>query len=254
MAGRVEGKVALVTGAARGMGAEHARLLAAEGAAVGLADVLHSELADVVEEISSAGGRAVALALDVGKEEDWQGALLKLEQTFGRPGVLVNNAAIVDRGTLCETSLKDWNEIVQVNQTGTFLGIKAVVPGMRSLGGGSIVNISSVNGILGLDFASAYQVTKGAVRMMTKTAAVQHGAEGIRVNSIHPGIVETPMTADLFKAPEDDPILTHWRERTLLPRFGTPRDLAQAVLFLASDESSWVTGAEFVIDGGYSAA
>jgi NAD(P)-dependent dehydrogenase (short-subunit alcohol dehydrogenase family) len=253
MAGRVDGKIAVITGGARGMGAEHARLLAEEGARVIVTDVLAELAAEVAREICAAGNSAIGMRLDVSEWDDWLAVLARARSEWGDPNILVNNASVADRAGLADTPVEDWHRVVAVNQTGTFFGIKALVPAMRSAGGGSIVNISSVNGILGLEFASVYQATKGAVRMMTKTAAVQHAAENIRVNSVHPGLVETPMTADLFAAPEDDPILTHWRERTLMPRFGTPRDIAQAVLFLASDEASWVTGAEFVIDGGYSA-
>lgn len=235
------------------MGAEHARVLAGEGARVIVTDVLEDLAREVAREIQTEGGTALGLALDVSEWDQWQAVLAQARTEVGDPTILVNNASVADRETLADTSLEDWQRIVAINQTGTFLGIKALVPIMRAQGGGSIINISSVNGILGLPFASAYQATKGAVRMMTKTAAVQNAADGIRVNSIHPGLVETPMTADLFDAPPDDPVLTHWRERTLLPRFGTPRDLANAVLFLASDESAWITGAELVVDGGYSA-
>lgn len=253
MGARMEGKTAIISGAARGMGAEHARVLAREGARVVVTDVLEDLAGGVAAEIRSAGGSALAMGLDVSEWEAWQRVVAATERELGTPTVLVNNASVADRNSLAETPLEDWERIVSINQTGTFLGIKALVPVMRAAGGGSIVNISSVNGILGLPFASTYQATKGAVRMMTKTAAVQHAADGIRVNSIHPGLVETPMTADLFDAPDDDPVLKHWRDRTLIPRFGTPRDIANAVLFLASDESAWVTGAELVIDGGYSA-
>ena len=248
MAGRLSGKVALISGAARGMGESEARLFAREGAQVVLGDILEDQGRAAVESIAQQGGTATFVPLDVTREQDWQRAVETVEQTYDRLDILVNNAGIVRMAPLDETSLEAWNEVIDVNQTGVFLGMKHAVPAMRRAGGGSIVNISSIAGLIGLPNIPAYQASKGAVRILTKNAAVQYATDKIRVNSVHPGRIETPMTAPL--APERREMLLRL---TPLGRDGTAEEVAYGVLYLASDESSYVTGAELVIDGGYTA-
>ena len=248
MAGRLSGKVALISGAARGMGESEARLFAREGAQVVLGDILEDQGRAAVESIAQQGGTATFIPLDVTRERDWQRAVETVEQAYGRLDILVNNAGIVRMAPLDETSLEAWNEVIDVNQTGVFLGLKHAVPAMRRAGGGSIVNISSIAGLIGLPNIPAYQASKGAVRILTKNAAVQYATDKIRVNSVHPGRIETPMTAPL--APERREMLLRL---TPLGRDGTAEEVAYGVLYLASDESSYVTGAELVIDGGYTA-
>ena len=248
MAGRLAGKVALISGAARGMGESEARLFAREGAQVVLGDILEDQGRAAVEGIAQQGGSATFVPLDVTHEQDWQRAVETAEQTYARLDILVNNAGIVRMAPLDETSLEAWNEVIGVNQTGVFLGMKHAVPALRRVGGGSIVNISSIAGLIGLPNIPAYQASKGAVRLLTKNAAVQYATDKIRVNSVHPGRIETPMTAPL--APERREMLLRL---TPLGRDGTAEEVAYGVLYLASDESSYVTGAELVIDGGYTA-
>lgn len=248
MAGRLSGKVALISGAARGMGESEARLFAREGAQVVLGDILEDQGRAAVENLAQQGGSATFVPLDVTREQDWQRAVETAEQIYGRLDILVNNAGIVRMAPLDETSLEAWNEVIGVNQTGVFLGMKHTVPAMRRAGGGSIVNISSIAGLIGLPNIPAYQASKGAVRLLTKNAAVQYATDKIRVNSVHPGRIETPMTAPL--APERREMLLRL---TPLGRDGTAEEVAYGVLYLASDESSYVTGTELVIDGGYTA-
>ena len=244
---RLTGKVALIAGAARGMGAAEARLFAREGAKVAIADVLPEDGKKVEEEIKDLGGDAIFVALDVTREEDWQRAVEATVARFGKLDILVNNAGIFRRVPLEETSLELWNQVMDINATGVFLGTKAVIPVMRKGGGGSIVNISSVGGIIGIPNNSAYQASKGAVRIFTKATAIEHAREGIRANSVHPGAIDTPMISSLL---EDPTYLKAMLATTPLERLGTAEDVAYGVLYLASDESSYVTGAELVIDGG----
>jgi NAD(P)-dependent dehydrogenase (short-subunit alcohol dehydrogenase family) len=248
MAGRLDGKVALISGAARGMGECEARLFAREGAKVVLGDILEEQGQQVAREITQAWGGATFVRLDVTAEDDWQRAVEIAEQVYGKLDVLVNNAGIVRMAPLDETSLEAWNAVINVNQTGVFLGMKYAVPAMRRAGGGSIINISSVAGIVGLPNIPAYQASKGAVRLLTKHAAIQYAKDKIRVNSVHPGRIETPMTSNL--APERREMVLRL---TPMGRDGKPEEVAYGVLYLASDESSFVTGAELVIDGGYTA-
>jgi len=248
MAGRLDGKVALISGAARGMGECEARLFAREGAKVVLGDVLEEQGRKVAAEINQQGGAVTFVHLDVTTERDWQQAAATAEQTYGKLDVLVNNAGIVRMSPLDETTLEAWNEVINVNQTGVFLGMKHAVPAMRRASGGSIINISSVAGLVGLPNIPAYQASKGAVRLLTKNAAIQYAKDKIRVNSIHPGRIETPMTANL--TPERRQLVL---SMTPLGRDGKPEEVAYGVLYLASDESSFVTGSELVIDGGFTA-
>jgi 3alpha(or 20beta)-hydroxysteroid dehydrogenase len=247
MSGELEGKVALISGAARGMGAEEARLFVLEGAKVVLGDILDEEGAKTAAEI---GESAAYVHLDVTNEADWLAAVAKAEQAFGKLDILVNNAGILRFGLLEHTPLEEFESVVKVNQTGTFLGMKSVVAAMRRAGGGSIVNISSLAGIQGVGGAFSYTASKFAVRGMTKVAAIEFGPVGIRVNSVHPGGIETPMTRPF--GIDSTPAETH-EYRSPIPRIGRPDEVANLVLWVASDKSSYCTGSEFVVDGGESA-
>lgn len=244
--GRLDGRVALVTGAARGQGEAEARRLAEDGAAVVVTDVLDEEGRAVATSI---GDRAMYQRLDVTREGDWQRVVEETASRFGPVTVLVNNAGIARGAPLAATSLDDYLAVVQVNQVGVFLGMRAVVPAMSAAGGGSIVNVSSVDGMTGMAFVVAYVASKFAVRGMTKVAALELGSLGIRVNSVHPGGVDTPMLRP--DGVERD--LSAFFARVPLGRIGTVTDVASLVAFLASDDSSYCTGAEFVIDGGLTA-
>ena len=251
MANRLTGKVALISGAARGLGAADARLFVEEGAKVVLGDVLGKDGQKPAEELNRGAktGPTAYKHLDVTKAADWENAVAAAEREFGRLNILVNNAGILSMAGVEDTTEAEWQRIVDVNQKGVWLGMKAAVPAMRRAGGGSIVNISSLYGLIGSGAATAYQGAKGAVRILTKTAAVQYAAENIRVNSVHPGITTTlilePLSAEVRKTIADG---------GGMKREGKPEEIAYGVLFLASDEASFMTGAELVIDGGYSAA
>ena len=248
--GRMEGKVALVTGGARGMGTAEARLLAKEGASVAVADILEDQGRSVAEDISTAGGRSLFLALDVSREEDWRRGVDAVVSAYGGLDVLVNNAGIGQQVSIEETSGELWDRVMAVNATGVFLGTKHAIGPMRRAGGGSIINISSLAGLLGGGTSAAYHASKGAVRLFTKSAAIQYGQYGIRVNSVHPGVIETPMNQEFLNDPANR---RNSVSKTPLGRIGTPEDVAYAVLYLASDDSSFVTGAELVVDGGRAA-
>lgn len=238
--GRLDGKVAIITGAARGQGAAEARLFVAEGARVVVADVLADEGAAVADEL----GEAAAFArLDVTDEEQWQAAVALAEERFGPVSVLVNNAGVLMFQSVDKTDPAEFERIMRVNVHGVFLGIRTVTPSMVEAGGGSIVNISSTAGLTGLPYLGAYVASKWAVRGLTKTAAIDLGHKGIRVNSVHPGGIDTPM---LEGTSPDAPFYT----RLPVPRMGSAEEAARAVLFLASDESSYTTGAELAVDGG----
>jgi 3alpha(or 20beta)-hydroxysteroid dehydrogenase len=237
--GRVAGKVAVVTGGSRGQGESHARALAAEGAHVVVADVRDEEGEKVAAEI---GDAARFVRLDVTSEDSWGAAISETVSAFGRLDILVNNAAILKIMLLENTTTELFSNIVDVNLLGVFLGIRTAVAPMRDAGGGSIVNISSTAGLVGTPGHSAYGATKWGVRGMTKTAALELAHYGIRVNSVHPGPIDTPM---LPPGVPPDAVPLH--------RYGAPSDVSQLVLFLASDESSYITGAEVSIDGGLTA-
>ena len=247
---RLAGKVALITGGARGQGAAEARLFAREGAGVVVGDVLDAEGTSLVEQIVDSGGEAVYVHLDVTQEGDWRRAIETAISRFGKLNVLVNNAAIWRGGNVEEETLQQWNMIMDVNVTGVFIGTKLVVPEMRKAGSGSIINISSVAGIHGDGKSTAYTTSKGAVRLFTKSIAEQYGREGIRANSIHPGLIDTPMADTVV--PPDGPVRAAAIQKTTVGRIGTPEDIAYGALFLASDESSFVSRSELVIDGGSS--
>jgi 3alpha(or 20beta)-hydroxysteroid dehydrogenase len=246
--GALDGKVAIITGAARGQGAAAAKLFVAEGARVVIGDVLDDlgkELAD------SLGAAAVYRHLDVSSEDDWANVVNEAVETWGGVDVLVNNAGILRFAALPEMPLEDYLRIVNVNQVGTFLGMRAVAKPMMAAGKGSIVNISSIEGLAGMPYLTAYTSTKFAIRGMTKVAALELGPHGIRVNSVHPGMIETDMVKDAAGGHDVD--LSPAAKRIALRRMGQPDDVAEVVLFLASDRSSYVTGAELAADGGATA-
>ena len=248
---RLEGKVAIITGGARGQGATEARMFAREGAKVVIGDVRDELGMQVEAEIRELGGEAVYLHLDVTSQDDWDRAIQTAEDRFGKVDVLVNNAAIVLRKNIEETTGEDWDNIMEVNAKGVFLGTRAAIPAMRRAGGGSIINISSISGLVSIG-PPAYIATKGAVRLFTKSTAIQHAADNIRANSIHPGSVDTDMRRDGLASQTPEEIQARV-DQIPLGRVGTTEDISYGALFLASDESSFMTGSELVIDGGYTA-
>ena len=249
--GRVQGKVALVTGGAMGMGRTHSELLAAEGAQVFVCDIDEGKGKEVVSAITAKGGKAEFVRLDVTSEEEWSAAVETVRARAGRLDVLVNNAGILVLKPVHETSTAEWDRLFAVNVKGVFFGIRACVPLMKASGGGSIINISSIYGLVGAASAGAYIASKGAVRLMTKSCAVDLADTGIRVNSVHPGVIDTPMTKDLLHA--DEASRKAILGPTLLGRPSRPEEVSQAVLFLASDDASFMHGSEVVVDGGYTA-
>jgi NAD(P)-dependent dehydrogenase (short-subunit alcohol dehydrogenase family) len=248
---RLDGKVALISGGARGQGAAEAAFFAREGARVVFGDILDEEGRKVEAKIRESDGEAIYLHLDVTNEADWVAAVATAVNRYGKLDILVNNAGVLSWGTLEDTTPEEWDRVMDVNAKGVFLGTKAAIPEMRKAGGGSIVNISSISGMIGQDsIQPVYNASKGAVRLLTKTTAIQYAKEGIRANSVHPGSVATPMNA----ARRADPEL-YRQSLSLIPlgRAAEPEEIAYAVLYLASDESSFVTGSELVIDGGFTA-
>jgi len=248
---RLEGKVALISGGARGQGAAEAKLFAGEGAKVVFGDILDDLGKQVEAEIHEVGGEALYIHLDVTNAADWASAVEAAVSRYGRLDVLVNNAGITIRKNVEDTTEEDWDRIMAINAKGVFLGTKQAIPAMRESGGGSIVNISSTAGLVGSPYSGAsYAATKGAVRLFTKATAIQYAKGGIRCNSVHPGLLETPMTQDILA----DAVHREERiQRIPLGRVGTAEDIAYGVLYLASDEASFVTGSELVIDGGATA-
>ncbi|QUD88668.1 SDR family NAD(P)-dependent oxidoreductase [Phenylobacterium montanum] len=253
--GRVQGKVALVTGAASGLGAEAARRLAREGAAVVLSDMAADAGEALAEAISGAGGRAAFLTHDVTSEADWERVVAGAVERFGRLDVLVNNAGVSGAGEeLMSHSLEAWRRVLGVNLDGVFLGLRHAGPAIAKGGGGSVINLSSILGKVGMAGAAAYCASKGGVTMLTKAAALEWAPVNIRVNSIHPGFIDTPMVADAFHRAENGNEMRQMViSRHALGRLGVAREIADGVVFLASDESSFMTGSELVIDGGYTA-
>ena len=260
---RLVEKVAIVTGAASGIGAETARVFARHGASVLLTDTSVALGKAVAQQISEAGGVATFATQDVRAEAQWTAIVAQAEKTYGRLDILCNIAGISGRDPkmniqtsltagprLAEQTLEQWNSVMEINATGVFLGTKAAVPAMQRAGGGSIINISSICGIIGSHGNAAYHASKGAVRIFSKAAAIQYAPDKIRVNSVHPGFVDTPMTKPGHSNPE---VAKYRIDATPLGRFGTPADIAAGCLYLASDEASWVTGSELVIDGGMTA-
>ncbi|MCZ6875009.1 MAG: glucose 1-dehydrogenase [bacterium] len=246
---RLAGKVAIITGAAGSMGAVEARLFATEGAKVMVADLLEEEGRAVVAEIMAGGGEACFMSLDVTNEGAWQEAVATAVSTYGKLDILVNNAGISGSsgGDLLATDA--WDRLMEINAKGTFLGVKYAVVAMQQAGRGAIVNISSISGFAGQAHSHmGYNASKGAVRLLTKSAAVQYAKDGIRVNSVHPGLMPPMRTSVTSADPE-----FRARRLTQIPmgREGRQEEVAYAVLFLASDEASYITGTELVVDGGY---
>ena len=248
---RLEGKVALISGGARGMGAAEARMFAGEGAKVVIGDILEEAGRQTEAQINETGGECLFVRLDVTSESSWQEAIAAAVAKFGKLNILVNNAGISIQGGLEDFSEADWDRTINVNAKGVFLGTKHAIPEMRKAGGGSIVNISSGAGIAPSPGTSAaYAASKGAVRIFSKATAVQYAGENIRCNSVHPGPIDTPM---LQSGRTDEARRQEQVGRIPLGRIGTPEEIAYGVLFLSSDESSFVTGSELVIDGGRTA-
>ena len=221
--------------------------MAREGAAVVIGDILEVEGRETESQISETGGRVSFVRLDVTSEEDWENAVQVAVSNYGKLDVLVNNAGISSRTGVEETSEDSWDQVMDVNSKGVFLGAKAAITAMRQAGGGSIINISSIYGIVGSATSAAYHASKGAVRIFTKSVAVQYASEGIRVNSVHPGFVDSPMTSQHHAVPQ---VRQDRTGKTPLGRLGVPEDIAPGIIYLASDEASFVTGSELVIDGG----
>ena len=249
---RLEGKVAIISGGAHGMGAVEARLFAQEGAKVVIGDIMEEAGRQVEAEIAEAGGEAMFVRLDVTNEAEWQNAVDQAVARFGKLDVLVNNAGISSRTFPDADSLEGWQRIMDVNATGVYLGTKYAVPKMQEAGGGAIVNISSIMGMVGSAGGHpAYNASKGAVRIFTKATAVRHGKDGIRANSVHPGYMPPMLTSipdEEVRQERQDLVAA-----TPLGREGRQEEVANAVLFLASDDASFITGAELAVDGGFTA-
>jgi 3alpha(or 20beta)-hydroxysteroid dehydrogenase len=237
---RLDGKVALISGGARGMGASHARAMVREGAKVVIGDLLDDEGQTLASEL---GPSATYVHLDVTKPADWDAAVHTAVESFGSLNVLVNNAGIANFGSIEDYTHDDWHKIIAINLTGVFNGMKAAIPEMIRANGGSIINVSSTAGMRGYPALPGYTAAKHGVRGLTKSAALDLGKHNIRVNSVHPGVIRTPMTEEL---PQDT-------RHVALDRVGEPEEVANLVVFLASDESPFATGAEFIIDGGETA-
>jgi 3(or 17)beta-hydroxysteroid dehydrogenase len=251
---RVKGKVAIVTGGAGGLGHAEASLLAGEGAKVVITDLDEAAVERIAGEINSLGGKAIAVKHDVSSEAAWTHVIARTTEEFGRLDVLVNNAGVILYKKIEDTSLAEWRRLMSVNLDGVFLGTKFAIASMKKNGGGSIINIASVAGLIGNPDAAAYHASKGGVRSLSKAAAIECSKAGydynIRVNSIYPGVIETPMADDLKGDENKYRTALSWHA---MGHFGEPRDVAYGVLYLASDESKFLTGSELVIDGGWTA-
>ncbi len=249
---RLEGKVAIITGGANGMGAEECRIFAREGAKVIIADILEEEGRKVEAEIAEAGGDAVFMRLDVTSEGAWQAVVEATVARYGKLDVLVNNAGIGGSHSAGELNTDEWDAFMNINARGVFLGMKHAIPQMQAVGGGSIVNISSISGIVGQSAVHmGYNASKGAVRTVTKSAAVQYAKDAIRVNSVHPGLMP-PMRRTAMTCGSES--RREMLSNVPMGRVGQREEVGYAVLFLASDEASYITGAELVVDGGFTAA
>ena len=249
---RLEGKVAIITGGAHGMGAEECRIFAREGAKVVIADILEEEGKQLEAEIAESGGDAVFVRLDVTSEDDWQAAVVATVARYGKLDTLVNNAGIARPHTPEGLRTEDWDALMDINAKGVFLGMKHAIPEMQKAGGGAIVNISSISGMVGQPHVHmGYNASKGAVRIVTKSAAVQYAQDGIRVNSVHPGMMPPMRSSVAAQRPGSRDALI---ANVPMGRAGRREEVGNAVLFLASDEASYITGAELVVDGGFSAA
>lgn len=245
---RLPGKVAIITGAANGMGAAEARLFAKEGAKVVATDLNEEKLNEVVANVKAAGGEITGIKQNVASEEEWKAVVAKTVELYGKVDVLVNNAGVAMSKNFATMEMDEWNWVMDINLNGCVLGMKYAIPEMQKVGGGSVINISSIGGIVGMAGSSPYTAAKGALRSLSKSAAVEYGKDKIRVNSVHPGIIVTPMTA-----PSLEDAMPYYKMHTQLPYFGDPEDVAHGVVFLASEESRFMTGAELVIDGGWTA-
>lgn len=247
--GRVEGKVTIITGGARGQGESHARLFAEEGASVLITDMLDELGESVAEDLRRSGHDAHYMHLNVSSEEEWTAVISAAEERWGRVDILINNAGIV--GTMksvADEELDGWAKMTSINQQGVFLGLKHGAPAIERSGGGSIVNTCSINGTVGNPGGFSYQASKGAVKMMTRAAAMEYANRGVRVNSVSPGLVMTAMAVE-----EGEESNREFSEATPMKRAAQPREVSYGVLYLASDEASYVTGADLFIDGGYTA-
>ncbi|KGR90160.1 short-chain dehydrogenase [Ureibacillus massiliensis 4400831 = CIP 108448 = CCUG 49529] len=245
---RLENKVAIITGAANGQGKAEAILFTQHGANVVITDIDEESLTKTAKEISDLGGTVLAIKHNVSTEEDWKNVIELTIKEFGKLDILINNAGILLRNSLEDTTLDEFEKIQAVNTRGTFLGMKHAAALMKESGGGSIINISSIYGLVGSKGSIAYHSSKGAIRLMTKAAAIDLSKNYIRVNSIHPGVIETAMSNEIVKnGVHPLKVYVPW------PELGQPEDIANGALYLASDESKYVTGSELVIDGGYSA-
>ena len=247
MSGRMQGKVAIVTGSARGTGEVVVRRFVAEGGRAVVCDVRHELGEKVAAELGEA---AIYVPLDVGDEAQWQACVERAEAHFGRVDVLVNNAAVLHIAPLEQTSLETWNELTRVNQTGVFLGIKHAAPALRRAGGGSIVNVSSIDGIEGMNYVAAYSSTKWAIRGLAKCAALELGRDGIRVNTVCPAGGNYEMGGEFRRAGGEAD--TGYLDKRPIARRGTMEEVASMILYLASDESSFCTGGDYPVDGGHS--
>ena len=248
--GRVQDKVCLVSGGARGIGREDVLLLAQEGGRIVVTDLEEEAGQAVVDEVKAMGGEAIFIKHDVSSEEDWKKVVNEAVEAFGKVDVLVNNAGVLTLKSIQDTTEADWDFVNNINTKGLFFGVKHILPAMQKAGAGSIINISSIYGIAGAPSASAYQASKGAVRVFTKSAAVEYAPFNIRVNSVHPGVIATAMTKDAMAG---EGAVEALLGGAIMRRPADPKEIAWGVLFLATDESSFMTGSELVIDGGYTA-
>jgi NAD(P)-dependent dehydrogenase (short-subunit alcohol dehydrogenase family) len=257
---RLQGKVGIITGGGKGIGAATARMFTGEGAKVVIADVDDTAGEALVRDLREGGADAVFVHMDVTKETDWKHVVAETLKAFGRVDILVNNAGIGGRRGQGVSDLDTWHQVMAVNATAPFVGIQSVLDPMKKQGGGSIINISSIYGIVGPNRAGrqqpedgitgAYNASKGSIRLLTKASALQLAKYNVRVNSVHPGFIDTPLTAQAFSDPETKEFLSSLHP---IGRLGKPEDIANAITYLASDESSFVTGSEVVVDGGYTA-